>query len=222
MIKPLLLQTVTVRVLALCCIGVILSVSCRKNKDINWTEALRGTAWAGEFRFTSGGYTGPQPFSMVFNNDSTLIFYHVEGPSNGVWKTEGNTITIQFTANTIVTASIGHDSCESFNNVTNHGWKMINLYRTAVLQPQALEGTTWKGKTGPADYKIIFLAGNKLQAVVSNVPAPPVTYTIAGAGIRFTTVVTNDNYGVFINKNNSIHGIYYEGSGSALWNVKKQ
>ena len=108
-------------------ITVITILSCKKSNDdkpVNWAEELKGSVWAGEFKYNTGAYTGLQPVSIVINNDNTLTWYEVAGSYTATWLVSGNTVTIKFISGSTVSASLSKDTWSNFTNITTHPWQI--------------------------------------------------------------------------------------------------
>jgi hypothetical protein len=209
------------RVALILCACVAISVSCKKNKEVSRDEQLKGTAWAGEYQYTSILNQTPQAFSIELNADSTVTWHDVDKSENGTWVAKGGG-QIQLTFSTgKVMADLSTDSSVTFANITMHNWKINSLYRSAVPTETALQNTTWKGKLGSNNYTLNILPGKKITFLVEGFPVTPeAPYDIAGAGIKFT-IGTVRQYAGFIHSN-LIKGTYYNGSSIGPYNATKQ
>jgi hypothetical protein len=220
--------------IGLLCIAVTV-ISCKKDNDsFSWNKELKGSAWAGEFKYTSGAYRGAQPFSIVMA-DGTLTWYQGSGSHSGRWFVEGDKIIITFTDSSKISATLSKGSWSNFTDITVNGFVIQYLSRSFVPDPNQLNGTEWAGKYSSADLTIDFTARQKVaySFPTSSFIAP---YIVYGAGIKHSrtfpsiggtgTVVIN-SYGVFTN-DTTIKGAELILTPPAvnpeylLWNGKKQ
>lgn len=209
----------------------VILFSCKKSNDAATPGInLAGTVWAGQFRYTTGAYTGQQAFSISINADSTVTWSDVSSTRPaGKWKTIGDMVTITLPNGTILTANVPGDSWSNFNNPAVNGFAVDNLSRTAVPAQKTLENSIWTGSYDVYSLKINFLAGDKLEYTVGGALYYSGGYTIRGAGIYFdkSGLLSADSYyGVLMN-NNSFSGFAsgYSGFPSKSyyrkWDAKK-
>jgi hypothetical protein len=195
----------------------------KKDTPVNWKEALRGTAWGGEFRYTTGPYVGPQAFSILFNF-GTFTWYDLSGNYNGNWMVDSsNLLSLQFSSGVKLTARIEKERWSDIKNITSHNWQLVSVQPAVIPETGKLENTTWKGTwEGTDDYSITFLPGNiiKTKGPGGNITA---SYTIAGAGILWNYFNFEKNYGVLVNHGNKLLGIYNIPSTNIWrqWNVSQ-
>ena len=194
--------------------AITVLTSCKKSNNetpVNWAEELKGTLWAGEFKYNIGAYKGLQAFSIEMNGDGTVIWSDLNNGSRpvGKWTTAANKVTITFANATFVTADLSKENWSNFNNTSiSSVYEIANLARSAI--PSGLDNTTWKGKlSSGSDVTITFLPGYKLKYPGIT---PPISYTIAGAGIKFMYSIPpfQDLNGYAIILNNNMKGFVFE------------
>jgi hypothetical protein len=215
---------------------ICLLSACTKDEPqrekINWTKELNGSVWAGEFKYTTGAFQLPQPFSVVINDGGTLTWSDLGSirPA-GTWKVDSvnNKIIITLPNKTSVTANLTKDSLSSFTNTpANIGFEVKSLYRSATPTTAILDKTTWKGKqfntsggkTTDLDFEF---SGGKISipnGIASN-------YQIEGAGVRFKGNLGYPMYCVFFRNFTEAKAYIYVndisiGSYDLLWTAKKQ
>jgi hypothetical protein len=188
--------------IGLLCIAITV-ISCKKGDDsINWNKELTGSAWAGELKYTSGAYMGVQPFSIVMTGGS-LTWYQLSGDYPATWSVDGDKVTITFTDDSKLSATLSKDGWSNFTNITNNGFLIQNLSRSSVPVPDQLNNTVWTGKYSSSDLIINFLTGQRVAYSFPTGAFVP-TYTVYGAGIKHSRTVPSSgafitSYGVFTN-----------------------
>jgi hypothetical protein len=173
--------------IGLLCIAVTV-ISCKKGDDsFSWNKELNGSAWAGELKYTSGAYTGVQPFSIVMG-DGSLTWYQLSGSYPAQWHVDGDKVIITFTDSSKISAMLSKDSWSNFINITANGFLIQNLSRSSVPVPDQLTGSEWKGKYSSSDLTMDFISGQK---VVYAYPTGSfiTPYTVYGAGIKYSRTV---------------------------------
>ena len=187
---------------------LVTALSCKKeDRAINWSKELNGSVWAGEFKYTSGTYTGLQPFSLILN-DGSLRWYQSNGDYPATWSVKDNKITFTFPDNSSISAILSKDAWSGFLNITNNGLEIANLYRSAIPGPE-LDNKTFTGKYSTTDAILSFVPGQKLGFAFGSVGGFTTAYTIYGAGIRYDRPNPNftiKGYGVFTNSS-TIKGV---------------
>lgn len=193
-------------------------LSCKKgdvkNDRNNLGEELKGSVWAGEFRYTTGAYQGLQPFSAVLNNDGTLTWTDIQNTrAGGKWTIEGNKINLKFPDGTINSADVTKDRWSNFNNPSVNGFEIANISRSAFPTLPSLENSLWVGKiVGKSKayegktYDVImkFLSGsNGIKVSVSGHGSYTTGYSFDAGGIRNVTSF----YFVFLNNSTTMKGM---------------
>jgi hypothetical protein len=217
--------------IGLLCIAVTL-ISCKKGDDsINWNKELKGSAWAGELKYSGGMYNGVQPFSIVMSEDS-LAWYQLSGRYSAKWSVEGDKVIITFADSSKLSATLSKDSWSNFTYITVAGIEIQNLSRSSIPVPDQLNNTVWTGKYSLSDLTMNFFSGQKVGYTypTGSFLTP---YTVFGAGITYSRTVTLSTgtvfitgYGVFTN-GATIKGaeritLPFSDPSYLLWNAKKQ
>ena len=174
----------------LLCAAVFTFFSCKKSNDagspaVNWNEDLKGTVWAGEFKYTSGDFQDLQPFTLMLNSDGTTTWTDMDSPrSGGSWKVQGDKITLTFPNKTINSATVSKDNWLDFTNPAVNGFEIASLNRSVAVTQSMLEGATWSGFYKTDTWSIKFVAGSKADLTrISKIPGLP--YQASGASIKF-------------------------------------
>jgi hypothetical protein len=209
-----------VKALTLCCIGAVVSFSCKKDKSINWFGELQGTVWAGEFKYNAGAYPYPQPVSIVFNNDSTFEWYARLGNRLGKWGVSDRQLRLDMNVGGNITADITGDSLARITSLSTPGYELLGLSRTLPVTTENLQGTIWTGTIAGNSFSLTILPGGQLIYKILGFASAAIPYTIAGAGIKFHDG-TISMYGVF-KQPNRLTGVYYDGTNYASWIATKQ
>ena len=204
---------------------VIIMLSCKKdNSAINWSEELKDSAWAGEFKYTLGANTDLQPFSIIMNKDKTFTWTNIESTrAGGVWEVDGNRVTLKFLNGTSLSADLSKDKWSNFNNPAINGFEIDNLSHTVIPNAALLNNTTWTGRRDSPtavseSVTVKFLIDNKAQIIVKG-SVDNITYKIEGAGIRDDSQGT---YFVLLNSTLNLKGYGIYGVISFYYGLKKQ
>ena len=97
---------------------------------MNWNEALRNTAWTGQFNYTAGAHMGSQPFSITMNEDGTLTWSDSGSTRpGGTWKVNNDRVTITFPNNTTISATVSNNSWSHFVSEPSVGVTVEDLKR---------------------------------------------------------------------------------------------
>ena len=204
--------------------SITVLVSCKKDNDsgsnVNQATAIKGSFWAGEFKYTSGDYTGLQAFSIEFKDDGTTTWSDAGSTrTSGTWKVEGSKITLTFPNGTSLSATLSKDEWINIDNPVVNGFKINNLSRSFRPEQKNFLNTLWKGRyeDDATLISVKFLDGayiDKLEYIhnYNGRSTYILPYTIEGAGIRFTITEGNGHryyhYLSFKNES-SIKGMYY-------------
>lgn len=170
-------------------------ITCKKDKEENWSQTLRGTAWAGEVIINA---STPESHAMtvVFANDSNLVWFEKFVEYDGTWSVNKNIVTIKL-PNKTVTAKLAKNSWSDISQTVPDG-DIKSIERSSVPSGN-LAGTEWTGKKlGTKDFVIKFKANSKLEITEMGNTYTPVTvdYYIFGAGILFGSPAPMALYGV--------------------------
>lgn len=165
--------------------------SCKKSSDdnpnnaVNWKEALKGTVWSGEYKYTIGTFQGLQPYSMEINSDGTVTWAD-EGSIRdaGTWKVNADTIKLTFPNQTTFTATPGKDKWSNFSNQESNGFKIENISAATPVREPDIVNLTFDGVSNGMLLRIKFLPGNAIQISGQGLLTYILPYKIAGAGIR--------------------------------------
>lgn len=171
-------------------IGILLASSCKKTQEsTDWTPVLKGTAWAGEFNYVTGSATDLQPCSLVLNSDGSFNWYEVINPQKGTWKVEGNQLALTFGTN-IFTADIAAGRLTHFSSATNLSVQVKDLSATVLPTEESLKSTKglkWTGSyLAGTTMSIDFDLNKKMLFRKTGEASVACTYTIEGAGVRFS------------------------------------
>lgn len=205
---------------------MITMLSCKKNEvkteSVTLADELKGSVWAGEFRYTAGAYQGLQPFSAGLNSDGTLTWTDFQNTrAGGTWLIEGNKINLRFPNGTTNSADVTSKQWSNFTNPGGNGFEIANVSRSAVPIVASLEQTKWTGKFtnsmfGTYNGTINFGSGKTLTI---SAPDPfKETYTIEGAGFRTPSF----GYFIFLNNATNIKGYNHFSDVNVTWNLTKQ
>lgn len=203
--------------------AVVALFSCKKNNDtvdtippvtVNWKQQLKNTIWAGEFSYSTGAYTGLQPFSIEMNNDGTLTWTDVASTRpGGSWTIEDNLVTVVFPNGTKVSAKVSADSWINFTNPPVNGFRIENLSRSDRPDRTVLTNTSWIGKQGGYNAGIQFTTDGNIRFDHDVMLSYSGGYTIAGAGILFKKTYPDGDltyYGIVQKNNTEIKGFKVE------------
>ncbi|MEO6316267.1 MAG: hypothetical protein ABIU63_14235 [Chitinophagaceae bacterium] len=164
--------------------------SCKKSNDtstpaVNWNEELKGTVWAGEFKYTTGVFKELQPFTLVVNSDGTTTWTDMDAPrAGGSWKVDGDKITLTFPNKTVNTAVVSKDNWVNFTNPAVNGFEIASLTRSVAVTQAMLEGNTWSGFYKTDAWSIKCVAGSKADLTrIGKITGLP--YQTSGASIKF-------------------------------------
>lgn len=214
---------------------MIIMLSCKKSEVKNDTvdntnnlaEELKGSIWAGEFRYTTG-YQGLQPFSLILNNGGTLTWSDIQNTrAAGTWAVEGNKITIKAPNGSSFSADVTKESWSNFTKVADNGFEIINISPSDIPTYQSLENTKWTGKCtieglgNSYDAIISFLPDNIIATSINSGIPFKEKYSIEGAGIRSSLNL----YFIFLNKNTIVKGFNFNNviyDAVFSWNLTKQ
>jgi hypothetical protein len=216
------------KVFGLLLIAVIATQSCKKDNDTNWSEELKGSAWAGEFKYTSGANNDLQPFSIIVNSNGTISWSDLANTRpGGDWRTEGNKVTLTFPNSTTLSADLTKDSWSNFSSPTDIGFEIASLSRAEVPAAASFTNTTWIGTVTRddgtlQDVTMHFLTGNSSKIFIGGL-AYPFTYHIAGAGITINIGVISVYFN-FSNNTTVMKGYHVAAGGvyRFTWDLKKQ
>jgi hypothetical protein len=206
---------------------IMIMLSCKKselkNDTVNLAEELKGSVWAGEFKYTIDRYQELQPFSVVLNNDGTLTWTDFQNTrAAGTWLIDGNKINLKFPNGTTNSADITKEHWSNFSNPGANGFEIANITRSAIPTTAFLQQTKWAGSFinsffGTYDAALNFGSG-KTVTVISNGYPMDDTYTVEGAGIR----ISNYGYFVFLNNATNVKGYNHYSDIDVTWNLTKQ
>lgn len=228
------------------CIITILCFSCKKNTDspdngnpappvttVNWTEELKNTLWAGEYKYTTGVDQSLQPFSLLLKDDGTITWADVENErAAGTWKVNGSQINFSFINGGSFSASLARDSWSNLKSGAGAGLAIDNIASTVRPNTQALLNTTWLGNVNGLNFSLNFLKDDFVKSTVNGGESYYTSkYTISLAGIRFKKNTPGDPvvgsyYGIFQNGSpwmiNIFRELYPDGTYHyKYWNAKK-
>jgi len=208
-------------------LAIMIMLSCKKselkNDTGNLAEELKGSVWAGEFRYTVGASQELQPFSIMLNNDGTLTWTDFQNSRpGGTWLIDGNKISLRFLNGTTNSADITKEQWSNFSNPAGNGFEIENISRSAIPALASLQQTTWTGSLinsvwGSYDGALHFNSG-KTVTVISNGYSEDDTYTVEGAGIK----TSNYGYFIFLNNATNVKGYNHYSDIDVTWNLTRQ
>lgn len=195
-----------------------------KNDSNILAEELKGSVWAGEFRYTTGAYQCLQPFSIVLNDDGTLTWTDIQNTrAGGTWGLEGNKINIKFPNGTSTSADLFKDRWGNFSTPPENGFQIANVSASAIPTQALLNDSQWKGSvTLTADghteaVRLEFVSDNSMKVIIGSLPPIIHSYAIDGGGISI------DSNGYFILSNNATEMKGYDYNDFALaWKFTRQ
>ena len=207
-------------------LAIMTMLSCKKsevkNDTGNLAEELKGSAWAGEFKYTVGTYRELQPFSVVLNNDGTLTWTDFQNTrAAGTWLIDGNKINLHFPNGTTNAADVTKEQWSNFSNPEGNGFAIVNISRSSIPTMEVLQQTKWAGNLTnsiperKAMHGTVTFDAGRLVTFIYDGVTYEYNYAPEGAGIRIL------NYGYFILRNNatSIQGYKQYADFSITWNL---
>ena len=209
-------------------VGLLLTllVSCQKKEDtgtVPWSEALKETAWGGEYENGGTAYKGSQSFSIVFNSNGTFIWYEVYGDYPGTWTVKGDQLIIEFSSGSKVSGTLTANSWTNVINITGHPWKILSVYKSSFPQTSSLDNTNWTGKYAVlGSYELEFLTGSKVREHIGATTFGIYNYVIKGSAIRWVDLAGEMGFGVLDQKGTTLNGYHTTASPSKMdpWQVK--
>jgi hypothetical protein len=199
------------------------ALCCRKNEDpppINWKTNLPGTNWTGVFKYSSGVYLEPQPYSIAFSS-TTFIWYDIKGSYTGTWDViDFNKLSLNFTSGSKTNVVIGKNTMSGFKNLIIQNWDMLSLDLSSAPDPSQLSGTNWNGKLDNGPMKLSYLNTTDLQ-VSWGFPLN-MAYSVFGSGVYFNDKPTAYFLGVFTDKGKTFKGVSVINGMYKAWSVTRE
>ena len=206
---------------------IMIMLSCKKSElktdTGNLAEELKGSVWAGEFKYTVGLNPELQPFSAMLNNDGTLTWSDLQNTrAAGTWSINGNKINLEFPDGTTNSADITKEQWSNFSNPEANGFEIVNISRSAIPTLAFLQQTKWAGHLinslfGSYDGALYFGSGETVTVTSNGYPTDE-AYTVEGAGIR----ISNYGYFIFLNNSMNVKGYNHYSNIDVIWNLTKQ
>jgi len=199
-------------------------VLCCKKKDdpppINWKTYLPGTNWTGEYKYSSGVYVEPQPFSIAFSSTS-FTWYDIKGNYTGTWDViDFNKLSLDFTSGTKSAAVIGKNTMLNFKNLTVTNWDMLSIDLSSAPDPSQLSGTKWSGKLQNDPMNLSFQNTTDLQVSWGFPLIMP--YSVFGSGVYFNNKPTAYFFGVFTGREKVFKGVSVINGMYKAWSVTRE
>ncbi|MET0244146.1 MAG: hypothetical protein ABW174_11790 [Flavitalea sp.] len=185
------MQHLTLRpVLLLFSIFISITACSKKTDDPpapDRTESMKNTVWSGEYQYTAGDLVSPQPFSVSLAADGTLTWHDIESSRpGGTWLMKQDTIRITFPNNTGFSATVGIDSWSSFKADASAGVLVSSVIAAKPSESLSLGNTNWTGTHYGSKLDITLFTDLKMTYKLGGGDVINTTYTMEGAGIRFT------------------------------------
>lgn len=189
-------------------VAVIFSCSLACSKSENSSPAFdpKNTLWSGVYHYTSGAYVGPNEFTILLNADNTVQWTDISSSrAGGVWKLDGQNITVTLPNSTVLTAKITKDGWTDFVNNPTLGFAVDRLNATTAVDLSKLVGTKWFGKIGSSVFSLDFKTTSTLEYVQGSSNGKA-TYAVSGGGIRITQTTSLPLPDTFFGCNDSFTG----------------